>query len=76
MKIGFRGGPPFPSTVLSDASPAANGITEHWSPYVDNKVERCLVDGRLVAAVVVSGLTATAAHRGMRLRTILEGISR
>ena len=45
MKISFQSDPPFPSTLLSDDSLGASGITEHQSPYVDNKVERCLVEG-------------------------------
>ena len=45
MKISFRSDPPFPSTLLSDDSLGASGITEHQSPYVDNKEVRCLVEG-------------------------------
>jgi hypothetical protein len=57
MKISFRSDPPFPSTVLSDKSLGASGITEHHSPHVDNKEERCLVEGenRLWAKVTPKG---------------------
>jgi hypothetical protein len=57
MKISFRSDPPFPSSLLSDGSLGASGITEHQSPYVDNKVERCLVEGenRLWAEITPAG---------------------
>ena len=57
MKLSFRSEPPFPSTLLSDDSLGASGITEHQSPYVDNKVERCLVEGenRLWAEITPAG---------------------
>ena len=57
MKINIRSDPPFPSTLLSDDSLGASGITEHQSPYVDNKVERCLVEGenRLWAEITPKG---------------------
>ena len=78
MKISFRSDPPFPSTLLSDDSLGASGITEHQSPDVDNKVERCLVEGqnRLSAEVTPAGnVMFLECGVGHHPRKILEKLS-